>query len=58
MRRINQDVERIAEAEAYTMMTFPDKILESWEAIEANIRNQLDVKIKIESNKLKNTFAR
>ncbi len=40
------------------MMTFPEKVISSWDEIEQNIRDQVDLKVKVESNKMKNTFSR
>lgn len=56
--RINKDVERIIKAESINLMTLPDKVLSTWDEVEQNLRDQLDLKIRLESDRLKQTFAR
>lgn len=56
--RIQSDAERIAEAKLYSMMTLPEKALDSWDEIEQNIKNKLNQELEVQSDKLKNTLAR
>lgn len=55
---IKQDAERIAQASLISAMTIPDKIEQNWDGFENALKEEVNKRIEINSDKLKYTFAR
>ena len=51
-------MDRIAQAELFSLMTLPDKVLNSWDQIESEYKKRVDEQIHIDSEKTKQTLLR
>jgi hypothetical protein len=56
--KINDDADQIERYELLMAMSYPDAIEQNWDLLEGAIKEEVNQRIEIASNKLKNKFHR